>query len=91
MNMTDTGTEYSELALTCSRSMNTIIGVLEGYWVCRHGAPQAISADDEYNRKPPRAYLQSHNIQFKIRPARRHNKIGIAKRKNGTLKTILVA
>lgn len=89
MNMTDTGTGYSELALTRSRSMDTVISVLEGYWVCRHGAPQAISADDEYNRKPLRAYLRSHNIQFKTRPARRHNKIGIVERKNRTLKAIL--
>lgn len=89
MHMTDTGTGYSELALAPDRSMATIIRIIETVWVCKHGAPVAVSADDEYNRSPSRNYFAAHDIQFKPRPARRHNKLGIVERKNKTVKAIL--
>ena len=48
-----------------------------------------VSADDEYNRKKLLCFLDTHDITFKPRPARRHNKVGIVERKNGTLKEII--
>lgn len=89
MNTTDAGTGYSELSMVPDRSMPTIVTTIDEGWVCRHGAPKATSADDEYNKLTLRNYLTSHEIVFKPRPARRHNKIGIVERKNGTIKTIL--
>lgn len=89
MNMTDTGTGYFELFLVTDRSMKTVIQAIESSWVCKHGAPLAISADDEYNRRLFHNYLVSHGIQFQPRPARRHNKLGIVERKNSTIKAIV--
>lgn len=89
INITDTGTGYTVLAIAPDRSTSTIIRLLETEWICHHGAPHAASADDEYNRAPVRNYLSSHDITFKPRPARRHNKTGIVERKNQVVKTIL--
>lgn len=89
MNLTDTGTGFTEMEITADRNMETIIRVVETGWICKHGAPKAISADDEYNRKPLRQYLSAHEVTFKPRPVRRHNKTGIVERKNGTVKAIL--
>lgn len=87
--ITDTGTGYSELIIVESRHSAVFIRELEQSWVCRHGAPKAVSADDEYNRKPTINYLRTHNIQFKPRPARRHNKTGVVERKIQVVKSIL--
>lgn len=51
-----------------------------------------MSADFEFDAsriQKLKAFVQSREILFKPRPARRHNKIGIVERKNRTLKTIL--
>ena len=89
MNITDTGTSYTVLCLTEERNADTIINALEVCWICQHGAPETVSADDEYNRTSLRKFLAAHQIQFKPRPSRRHNKTGIVERKNGTIKRIL--
>lgn len=89
MNMTDTGPGHTELVILSDRTMVNIIRPIEITWICKHRAPDAISADDEYNRAPLRNYLSSHDILFKPRPARRHNKISIVESKNRTIKTIL--
>lgn len=87
--ITDTGTGYTELSIAADRSMSTIILLLETEWICHRGAPAAFSADDEYNKSALRTYLSTHGIEFKPRPARRHNKLGVVERKNGVVKTIL--
>lgn len=89
MNITDTGTAFTELSIADDRTMKTIIRTIESIWIHSHGAPVAVSADDEYNRAPLKNYLSAHGIEFKPRPDRRHNKLGIVERKNGTVKTIL--
>lgn len=89
LNITGTGTGYTVLAIAPDRSMATIIRIIETEWICKHGAPTAASADDEYNRAVLRDFLTSHGITFKPRPARRHNKLGIVERKNQVVKTIL--
>lgn len=87
--ITDTGTGFSELTIVESRHPDVFIREIERSWVCRHGAPNAVSADDEYNKKATHLYLRTHDIQFKPRPARRHNKTGIVERKIVTVKSIL--
>lgn len=87
--MTDAGTGYTEATIVQARDMKTIVEKLESIWICTHGAPQSVSADDEYNRKQITDFLRAHDIRFNPRPVRRHNKIGIFERKNGTLKEII--
>lgn len=87
--ITDTGTGYTEASIVRSRNMDTIVEKVEVVWICQHGAPRNVSADDEYNRKKLTDYLRVHDIKFKPRPTRRHNKVGIVERKNGTLKEII--
>ena len=89
LHLVDTGTGYSEAAITTSRKAETIIDTFETQWLHRHGAPLSVSADDEMNNQPCRKFFGAHSIQYKPRPARRHNKTGIVERKNGTLKLIL--
>lgn len=79
--ITDAGTGYSELALVESLHVAVFTREIERSWVRRHGAPRALSADDEYHNNPTMAYLRTHGICFKPRPARRHNKTGIVERK----------
>lgn len=89
MTLTDTGTGLTELQITPPRKMDTILQTIEAAWTCQHGAPSALSADDEYSRKPLRNYLSAHSILFKPRPERRPNKIGKVGRKNCTVKAVL--
>lgn len=86
MHITDTGTTYSGLAITSDRSMRTIIRTLEEAWLRQHGAPQFLSANDEYNRSPLRSYLTAHHVIFKPRPARRHKKLGIVSERTVSLR-----
>ena len=87
--VTDTGTRYTECSIVVKKDIDTIINMLESLWICRHGAPENISADDEYHRRKLTTFLDAHDIKFKARPSRRHNKVGIVERKNGTLKQII--
>lgn len=86
---TDTGTGYSEGKITQKRDTSTLCKIIEHMWILRHGAPLKLSADDEYNRKTLLTFLGLHNILFKARPTRRHNKTGIVERKIQTVKVIL--
>lgn len=87
--ITDAGTGYTEARIVSHKNIDTIISILETTWIYTHGAPIRVSADDEYNRKKLADFLSVHDMQFQPRPARRHNKVGIVERKNGTLKTII--
>lgn len=89
MNITDTGTFYTVLCFINHRYADTMIRTLEVYWISQHGAPEAIYADDEYNCTTIRKFLAAHDIRFKTRPSRHHNKTGIVERKDGTLKRML--
>lgn len=91
LNLTDTNTGYSEMVIAPSTKMIFVIKAIETYWICRHGSPSALSADDEMHNKILLQFLVSHNITFKPRPAgpQQHTKIGIVERKNGTVKRIL--
>lgn len=89
INITEISTRFTELCITSDGKMDTTLRTIETSWICQHGAPHAISADDEYNRAPLRNYFESYSNQFKSRPARRHHKIAVVERENGTLKVIL--
>lgn len=51
--------------------------------------PRYISGGDEFNTAKFKAFTNSCAINFKPRPPRRANKIGIVERKHGTIKRIL--
>lgn len=87
--MRDTGTGYTEARVAAKRSVDTIISAFERVWICHHGAPKRVSADDEYDRNRLTNFLTVNGIQYRPRPTRRHNKTGLVERKNGVLKDIL--
>ena len=89
IHIVDTGTIWSEKRIVGSRSSQVITEIIYILWLCQHGSPKAISADDEYNSRQVQEFCSTHNIEFKARPARRHNKTGLVERKNQTLKTVL--
>lgn len=89
LHMVDCGTGYSEAGIVSDRKSNTTVRLIETEWINRHGAPEALSADDEMTSKEIRRFLNGRNIELKGRPVRRHNKTGIIERKNGVVKRIL--
>ena len=89
IHITDAGTSYSETSICNSRTAHMMQEAIETIWIYRHGAPCAISADDEFNCVALQQFLRVHNIQFMPRPTRRYNKTGIVERKNATVKSIL--
>lgn len=89
IHFTDTGTAYSEGTIVEDRKQTTIIREFERTWLYRHGAPNYLSADDEFHRPTIVSSLAQRGVSVKPRPARRHNKVGIIERKNGTVKRII--
>lgn len=87
--ITDVGTAYTEGTLTTNRDADTIWEALETCWIMRHGAPVSISADDEFNGKKLRRMMRTHDITFKARPTRRHNKTGKVEREIQVVKSII--
>lgn len=61
--------------------MKTTIDCLDSCSILLHGSPASLPADYEFNRRQLRSTLKAHEIVFKTRPARRHNKTGIVERK----------
>lgn len=89
LHLVDAGTSYSDTVPVPSRDHSVVSLAFQLAWLDRHGAPKRVSGDDEFNRRPFRSFLETHGVTFKPRPARRHNKVGIVERKNGTFKRIL--
>lgn len=85
----DTGTAFSEGTVVTDRKASTVITQFDALWLYKHGAPNALSGDDEFNRRPITKALSERGVVFRGRPSRRHNKVGIVERKNGTIKRIL--
>ena len=89
INMTDRGTGWSETRIVPNQSVLTMQRNVEQFWICLHGAPQAFSADDAYDKPGFHTFLRQYSIVYKSRPSRRHNKLGTVERKNGTIKAII--
>lgn len=84
----DPSTVYSEGATVHDRKRITIVQEFYKLWINRHSTPNYFPADDEFNRINITNSISEMGIQFKPRPARRHNNIFVVGRKNGTLKRI---
>lgn len=87
--MMDAGTGYLGVGLVSSQDGRTMISTLDTEWMSRHGMPEALSANDENNNRVVELYLTARSIQFKARPARRHNSVGIVERNNGVLQRVI--
>ena len=89
INMTDRGTVWTEMCIVEKQNIDTMKSSVKRYWICVHGAPGALFADDAYDKPNFHTFLKQHNIVYKPRPARRHNKLGCVERKNRTVKAII--
>lgn len=87
--MADIETGYKECRIMESRDLDKATDNFGNAWLCNHGAPEHVSADEEFNRHTFQKCLSSHGINFKPHPTRRNNKSGHVERKNGTLQTII--
>lgn len=81
LNLTDRGTAWSEMFIVANQNMETMKSSVERDWICIHGAPHALSGDDAYDKPNFHKFLKQHNITYRPRPARRHNKLGSVERK----------
>lgn len=88
-HIVNTGTGWSETELVPDESIATAIKGVERKRILAHGGPRSFSTDDAYDKRNMHGFLSQHNIQYKPRRVRRHNKLGHVERKNGTLKSIL--
>lgn len=76
------GTDYSETENVKGRSIDTSAKLFDRMWISRHGAPRFVGGDSEFDKAPFKELLRMHDIQWKPRPARRHNQVGMVERKN---------
>lgn len=70
INMTDRGTGWSEMRIVQNQNLQTMKTSVERDWICIHGAPKAISADDAYEKTDFRNFLKRHHISYNPRLAR---------------------
>lgn len=92
LHFVDSGTAYSEAVIVANRNMDIIIESFEKEWINRHGTPEFVCGDDEFDGTKKRKlgdFLKSRGINLRPRPVRRHNKMGIVERKHATVKRIL--
>lgn len=89
IHFADTGTAYSEGSVVTDRKADTIIKQFDTLWGYRHGTPNFISGDDEFNRPTIVKALADRGVIMKPRPSIRHNKVGLVERKNRTIKQIV--
>lgn len=82
----DTGTGYSEGVIVHERKGATLINKFDKVWIFRHGAPNFMSSDDEFDRCSITSALNKRGVAFKPRLYRRHNKVGIVELKMGRLR-----
>lgn len=80
LHFVDSGTALSEAAIAPSQHLDVISRTFETELINRHGAPESVSIDDEFDGTRKRKlglFLESRNITRRPRPVRRHNKLGI--------------
>jgi hypothetical protein len=58
------------------------------HWVYIHGPPSECSGDPEFDNSTFRQYLSHHNVIYKARPARRHNKTGFVESGHSSIKLL---
>ena len=89
LHVIDVSTRWSETEIIASRELDTVRRSFEYIWVFRHGAPRAVSGDNEFFKGEFDQMLSTHSIESRPRPARRPNKNGIVERRNGVIKKLM--
>ena len=82
-------TGFGETTQVASKSLPVAVASFELIWVCRHGAPQILTADPGLAGSVMSAFCATHSITWQTRPPRRHNTIGVVERRNGVMRMVL--
>jgi hypothetical protein len=78
LHIRDTSSGLSACCVQGSRDMDLTGCNFQKHWVYIHGPPSECSGDPEFDNSTFRQYLSHHNISYKARPARRHNKLDLS-------------
>ena len=83
------GTGYVETPPIESKTLAAAVSKFELVWMCRHGAPEILTADPGLAGKVMDAFCATHSIKWQTRHPRRHNTIGVVERRNGVVRMVL--
>lgn len=83
------GTACSETATASKELSDKMISMFQTICIYRHGTPLQFSASTEFAREAMSSFISLQNILVRERSVGKHNKTGIEKRKNHTVKMIL--
>lgn len=89
LHIVDADTSFGELIRAESRDLSSAADSLERHWIYVHGAPRSVGADPEFGRQPFLSRIAAHGVEFSVRPARRHNTVGIVERRNRQIKILV--
>jgi hypothetical protein len=78
LHIRDTASGLSACCVQVSRDTDLTGCNFQKHWVYIHGPPSECSGDPEFDNSTCRQYLSHHNVTYKARPARRHNKTGLS-------------
>jgi hypothetical protein len=76
LHIRDTSTGFSACCVQASRDMDLTGCNIQLHWIYLHGPPSECSGDPEFDNPTFIQYLKHHDITYKARRARRHNKTG---------------
>jgi hypothetical protein len=88
LHIRDASTGLSACCVQASRDMDLTGSNLQLSWIYVHGPPVECSGDPEFDNSTFRQYLKQHDVIYKARPARRHNKIGSVESGHSAIKLI---
>lgn len=77
LHIIDTFSSFSEPQIAPNCSQNFTIASIKNIWIYKHGEPQKLSGDQEFDKSGVHALCNRNSITFCPRPTRRHNKSGI--------------
>jgi hypothetical protein len=86
LHIRDASTGLSSCTVQASRDMDLTACMFEMNWIHIHGPPIECSGDPEFDNTTFKACLSKHSIDYKPRPARRHQKTGIVESGHGSIK-----
>jgi len=89
LHIVDTATGYSELVCINKRKLEVVLRKLDNCWFLRHGCPEEVRGDQEFDKKILQKWMSDRGARFTPLPARRHNKAGSVERKNRVVKDVL--
>jgi hypothetical protein len=88
LHIRDTASGLSACCVQGSRDMDLAGCNFQKHWVYIHGPPSECSGDPEFDNSTFRQYLSHHNVIYKARPARRHNKTGFVESGHSSIKLL---